>query len=346
MAKSADAFRTISEVADWLETPAHVLRFWESKFSQVKPVKRAGGRRYYRPADMKLLGGIKKLLHDDGMTIKGVQKMLREQGVGHVSDFSQPLGDAADDVIIDHVEEAPAAASEAQHPGAGAASEPQPSDAGFRTPIAPQTPQAEAPTPSDVSSAAEVGPEDAGRTPEPPSSGATPDPEPRTPSAAPEPPPVASDLPPRPEMTNDRAPPPTPEREEETESAALTFSRHKPEPAPLPEVEPDPTAETQDVSDDGAQLPSFLQRNEAPLGASQSNEDQAQDPQVADDTPETPKPSLAVGVPDDPEDEVDADAGVLTLLSRIQRPLSPDTIAGLEGLIPRLRATTGTAARE
>lgn len=91
MAKSADAFRTISEVADWLETPAHVLRFWESKFSQVKPVKRAGGRRYYRPQDMKLLGGIKKLLHDDGMTIKGVQKLLREQGVKYVAALSQPL---------------------------------------------------------------------------------------------------------------------------------------------------------------------------------------------------------------------------------------------------------------
>ena len=81
MPKSRDAFRTISEVADWLETPAHVLRFWESKFTQVKPVKRAGGRRYYRPGDMELLGGIKKLLHEDGMTIKGVQKVLREQGV-------------------------------------------------------------------------------------------------------------------------------------------------------------------------------------------------------------------------------------------------------------------------
>ncbi|WP_245706303.1 MerR family transcriptional regulator [Ruegeria marina] len=72
-----------------------MLRFWESKFSQVKPVKRAGGRRYYRPADMLLLGGIKKLLHDDGMTIKGVQKLLREQGVLHVSEFSQGLEDTA-----------------------------------------------------------------------------------------------------------------------------------------------------------------------------------------------------------------------------------------------------------
>lgn len=99
MSKSRDAFRTISEVADWLDTPAHVLRFWESKFSQVKPVKRAGGRRYYRPADMELLGGIKKLLHEDGMTIKGVQKVLREQGVRHVSALSSTVADAgqADD---------------------------------------------------------------------------------------------------------------------------------------------------------------------------------------------------------------------------------------------------------
>lgn len=91
MAKSREAFRTISEVADWLGVQAHVLRFWESKFAQVKPVKRAGGRRYYRPADMLLLGGIKKLLHDDGMTIKGVQKVLREQGVGYVADHSPSL---------------------------------------------------------------------------------------------------------------------------------------------------------------------------------------------------------------------------------------------------------------
>ncbi|TDE40397.1 MerR family transcriptional regulator [Antarcticimicrobium sediminis] len=97
MTKSPDAFRTISEVATWLDVQAHVLRFWESKFPQVKPVKRAGGRRYYRPADMRLLGGIKTLLHDDGMTIKGVQKILREQGVVHVIGLSPPLdGEAID----------------------------------------------------------------------------------------------------------------------------------------------------------------------------------------------------------------------------------------------------------
>lgn len=103
MAKSADAFRTISEVAEWLETPAHVLRFWESKFTQVKPVKRAGGRRYYRPVDMELLGGIKQLLHEEGMTIKGVQKLLRERGVGHVAGLSSKR------VLMDDEVEAPMA---------------------------------------------------------------------------------------------------------------------------------------------------------------------------------------------------------------------------------------------
>ncbi len=89
--KSADAFRTISEVAEWLGVPTHVLRFWESRFSQVKPIKRAGGRRYYRPADMELLGGIRKLLHDDGMTIRGVKKLLRENGLKHVAALSPDL---------------------------------------------------------------------------------------------------------------------------------------------------------------------------------------------------------------------------------------------------------------
>lgn len=105
MAKSRDAFRTISEVAEWLETPAHVLRFWESKFTQIKPVKRAGGRRYYRPADMELLGGIKKLLHEDGMTIKGVQKVLREHGVRHVAALN--TYDVDEDTTGEIIEDAP-----------------------------------------------------------------------------------------------------------------------------------------------------------------------------------------------------------------------------------------------
>ncbi len=81
MNKAADAFRTISEVADDLEVPKHVLRFWENRFPQVKPMKRGGGRRYYRPADLDLLRGIRHLLHNEGFTIKGVQKILREQGL-------------------------------------------------------------------------------------------------------------------------------------------------------------------------------------------------------------------------------------------------------------------------
>ena len=85
---SPDAFRTNSEVAGWLGVQTHVLRFWESRFSQIKPVKRAGGRRYYRPSDMALIGGIKVLLHDNGMTIRGVQKILREQGVKAVTKFA------------------------------------------------------------------------------------------------------------------------------------------------------------------------------------------------------------------------------------------------------------------
>ncbi|MEL6168136.1 MAG: MerR family transcriptional regulator [Pseudomonadota bacterium] len=115
MEKSPDAFRTISEVADWLDVPTHVLRFWESRFSQVKPVKRAGGRRYYRPNDMLLIGGIKVLLHDEGMTIRGVQKLLREEGIKHVAGYSKPLG--AEDVIEGTaVEETPAVDKKAKEP--------------------------------------------------------------------------------------------------------------------------------------------------------------------------------------------------------------------------------------
>jgi len=81
MSKAAAAFRTISEVAEELDVPKHVLRFWELKFAQLKPMKRGGGRRYYRPEDLDLLRGIRHLLHADGYTIKGVQKILREKGV-------------------------------------------------------------------------------------------------------------------------------------------------------------------------------------------------------------------------------------------------------------------------
>jgi DNA-binding transcriptional MerR regulator len=82
--KSPDAFRTISEVAEDLDLPQHVLRFWETRFAQIKPMKRGGGRRYYRPLDVELIKGIRHMLYDQGYTIKGVQKLLKENGTQFV----------------------------------------------------------------------------------------------------------------------------------------------------------------------------------------------------------------------------------------------------------------------
>lgn len=111
MNKSPEAFRTISEVAEALDVPPHVLRFWETRFTQIKPVKRGGGRRYYRPEDVCLLRGIRGLLYDDGMTIKGVQKILRERGIRHVI----TLGSASvgEDAGLPEVEQTPLEAPEA-----------------------------------------------------------------------------------------------------------------------------------------------------------------------------------------------------------------------------------------
>ena len=89
MSKTAEAFRTISEVASELDVPKHVLRFWEARFPQIRPMKRGGGRRYYRPEDLALLRGICHLLHAEGYTIKGVQKILREQGIDQVKRVSE-----------------------------------------------------------------------------------------------------------------------------------------------------------------------------------------------------------------------------------------------------------------
>jgi DNA-binding transcriptional MerR regulator len=89
--KAPDAFRTISEVADDLDIPQHVLRFWETRFTQIKPMKRSGGRRYYRPDDVDLLRGIRRLLYGEGYTIRGVQRILKEHGIGSV----QRLADAS-----------------------------------------------------------------------------------------------------------------------------------------------------------------------------------------------------------------------------------------------------------
>ena len=102
MDKAPDAFRTISEVAEELDIPQHVLRFWETRFAQIKPMKRSGGRRYYRPDDVDLLKGIRRLLYGEGYTIRGVQRILKEHGIKSV----QGLADQASAVTFGAVEEA------------------------------------------------------------------------------------------------------------------------------------------------------------------------------------------------------------------------------------------------
>jgi DNA-binding transcriptional MerR regulator len=109
--KAPDAFRTISEVADELDLPQHVLRFWESRFRDIKPMKRGGGRRYYRPDDVELLRGIRHLLYGEGYTIRGVQRILREQGVKFVQAVwmegaaQPPHGGVDDDEFIEETAE-------------------------------------------------------------------------------------------------------------------------------------------------------------------------------------------------------------------------------------------------
>jgi len=116
MNKSAEAFRTIGEVADELGIHKHVLRFWEGRFPQIRPMKRGGGRRYYRPEDMELLRGIRALLHAEGYTIRGVQKILRELGIDQVKAaarraVTQPVLDAAEPAPRKRVRKAIAGAS-------------------------------------------------------------------------------------------------------------------------------------------------------------------------------------------------------------------------------------------
>ncbi|POF28935.1 MerR-like DNA binding protein [Roseibium marinum] len=120
--KSPDAFRTISEVADDLDLPQHVLRFWETRFSHIKPLKRGGGRRYYRPDDVELLKGIRHLLYGEGYTIKGVQRILKEQGPRFVMQIwredASPLQTAAPSApeTVDHTNGAQTRASSQSAP--------------------------------------------------------------------------------------------------------------------------------------------------------------------------------------------------------------------------------------
>ena len=118
MDKAPEAFRTISEVADELEVPKHVLRFWEAKFAQLKPMKRGGGRRYYRPEDVALLRGIRFLLYNDGYTIRGVQKILREHGPRFVMDYRRMAEDDEQDEAMSEPHEIPDITAEAAQSGA------------------------------------------------------------------------------------------------------------------------------------------------------------------------------------------------------------------------------------
>lgn len=130
MAKDNDAFRTISEVAEELDLPKHVLRFWEVKFPQIRPMKRGGGRRYYRPEDMDLLRGIRHLLHAEGYTIKGVQKILREQGIEQVKRAWRDRGEGSA-AGGDRAVQVPQASPKAARRGSG------PERGGRRSPAAP-----------------------------------------------------------------------------------------------------------------------------------------------------------------------------------------------------------------
>lgn len=100
MAKGPEAFRTISEAADELSVPQHVLRFWETKFAFIRPMKRAGGRRFYRPSDIAVLRGVRHLLHDEGYTIKGVQRLHREEGLRRLVDAGG--GEGAPRARVEH----------------------------------------------------------------------------------------------------------------------------------------------------------------------------------------------------------------------------------------------------
>jgi len=124
--KAPDAFRTISEVADDLDIPQHVLRFWESRFAQIKPMKRGGGRRYYRPDDVDLLRGIRHLLYGQGYTIRGVQRILRERGIRFVQTVWQEGAEQPAPIDADAAQ--PEAGSEAAEPelvGSGPGAEPR-----------------------------------------------------------------------------------------------------------------------------------------------------------------------------------------------------------------------------
>lgn len=333
MAKSADAFRTISEVAEWLEVPAHVLRFWESKFSQIKPVKRAGGRRYYRPADMLLLGGIKALLHDEGMTIKGVQKLLREQGVRHVSDLSQPLDEVTEgevsDIALDVVPEPPEPAKVLNFARGGPES-PAPSPATAPKDVA-DSEAAEThaddddarPAPSLPEATDMAIPQDAllpYDAPAPAQSAPEPD------QAAPEP----ADLEETAALQDDHAddlPPQAVTAAPETDPAV--------EDEAAPEVTPVSESKPSEPVQDGSPAPEPELEVEADTPA---EPEAASDPESCPEATAEPAPLPQPDLPEDASDEVSAEPGVLAALADLPRPISTQTAARLGPLLARLSA--------
>lgn len=315
MSKAPDAFRTISEVSEILETPPHVLRFWETKFTQLKPVKRAGGRRYYRPSDLELLGGIKRLLHDDGMTIRGVQKMLREKGVKHVAALSPPL-------VIDleaEASEAPPAAPIVAHPARDA-------DAPDAPPM--NEPREAADDRSEVES--------------------PPMPERETKKAAEPAPPEDSQAPPLPfdsepdhpaaasPASEDTAPGATPEVEADAEALAARIrelSKGEDAAAPAEQDAPPPAGRSK------------ASRDPAPQKQAREAADAVEPPQPeAVYPPEADTAAERVAAPPPSEGDDDARPGIATLLRRLDGPLPAGRVQALRPLAARMEALNARLA--
>ncbi|MCD2360137.1 MerR family transcriptional regulator [Sulfitobacter mediterraneus] len=381
MAKSPDAFRTISEVADWLGIQAHVLRFWESKFTQVKPIKRAGGRRYYRPADMMLLGGIKQLLHEDGLTIKGVQKILREEGMSHVAEMSPPL----DELTLQQIGEDTSVLQQAEVP-VTIAEEPkgvvlsfetkspeddikistedtdkketsgqvQAMDEEAQSPANPAAtpaddqPEAQSPAPPDVTDATPSAQDSA---PPPP---AVPD---RSDSPAPPPPaapqaPLAADDQSAKNPASEATPVAASGDTENAPQEGAETDRPRPTPeqtaaAAIPDFLRRPlTPEAPKASDNPPAAPEVSppaeeQPPQAPVAVSQAAEPEPTPEPEA--APPAPKPRIIDGPPITPEDQIEASPAVLSAAFRAKR-LTPDQARLAAPLLQRLTALRDSMA--
>jgi DNA-binding transcriptional MerR regulator len=369
MAKSPDAFRTISEVADWLGIQAHVLRFWESKFTQVKPIKRAGGRRYYRPGDMQLLGGIKKLLHDDGLTIKGVQKILREEGMNHVAAMSAPLDELTASQIDDTPETAappPPAAAVEPETGVVLSFEPAAEKNVKNDPEAIEEEQdftsepaddAGEAAPSAAASAPDAPAEDeqASAAPEAPPAPA-PEAAPDTPAAAPQGAPEPDGIEARP--AEDPAPIPEAPMAEDVEDAEDESAAEEPvaiRQADAPGAAPETEAREPEApaAEERQALPAFLRRplestpadpsdnppppasGESDAPAAEADGPQATPEAPAEDTPPAPRPRVLPDLVLTAEQDFDAIPAVLTTAYRL-RSLNRDKLDRIEPLVARL----------